>query len=445
MKFPPLLLGLLLLFLLLLPSTVRAADVDGFKGMRWGSSLSDLQQTKKLMLTKEGGKKGASLYVLENEELRYGKANLTGITCSFAKDRLEGVILLFSGAKNFAAVKTEAFAKFGESTKIDQAGEEMYNWPGKTTSAVLSYNPKKQSGFLFMKVKKMPPPFKTVEKRKPTAAADLETALDKAPPVKIPTPRPSASPADMETALDRATPLPHQPSATEAFTPEMQSLIFRDQVLTQQCWETAGVTADAACTQMRENIERLKAMGLCMEPAAQGRQGSGVVWRRCGGTTAPPGTPPPMSPSSLQSRQPSMSPQDVPPRSSAERPLEPSSQQQPYPPSVPQLEPQPGTLPVPSSESSSGADKSRRCRLIGEFFAAAAQMRDNGVESPVAEEELVWRVSSQTPEITIERIRETVELIYFDQEYRQASGELLIQRVSGLCQSGRGPYAHPLP
>ena len=409
----------LILLTLLLPAPLAAAkaDIDGFKGMRWGSYLTDLQQTKKLVLTKEGGKSGGSLHALENEELRYGKATLTGIHCSFAKERLNGVILLFSGNKNFAAVKAEAFAKFGESTKIEQSGEEMYNWPGTVTSIVLSYNRKNQSGFLFMKAKKMPPPSKVADKRKAASPAAVATAPDRTPPPVVPQTRPATNPADLETALDQAPPLPQPEPAAEAVTPEMQVLIDRDQALTQLCWETAGPAADAACVQMRENIERLRAMGLCMTPDAQGRSGTEVIWRRCGTAAAAP-TPP--APPAGSSSVPGAAPPAVP---------------EVAPPAVPEATPAP----------QAGEANSQRCQRVGELFATAAQMRDNGLEPQAAEEELIWRVDSQTPGITIERIRETVELVYFDQEYAQARDEQLARRVSDRCLSGRGPYAQPLP
>lgn len=418
MKPPSLLIVLLLLLTLLAPAGLRA-DINGFKGMRWGSNLADLQQTKKLALTKEGGKGTPSLYVLENEELRFGKAALTGIHCSFVKERLQGVILLFSGANNFAAVKNEAFAKFGTSKKIDQGGEEMYNWPGTTTSVVLSYNRKNQSGFLFMKAKKMPPPAKKAEQRKPMPPPPQETAPDKTPPVAAPSFQPVPSPDDMETALDRAPPLPQQPDNAGAMTPEMQALIDRDQVLTQLCWETVGPAADAACVQMRENVERLKEMGLCMQPgSAADSADSAVIWYRCGpgATVAPPAAAVP--PGSQGEAGPSVPPVD------------PAGQQQ--------------TI-APPETSQAGEDKVQRCRRVGELFAAAARMRDNGTTPQAAEEELAWQVSSEAPEITIERIRETIELVYFDREYNTISGEALIQQVSDRCLSGRGPFLQPLP
>lgn len=393
-----------------------SADIDNFKGMRWGSYLTDLQQTKKLVLTKEGGKSGATLYALEGEDLRYGKATLSGIHCSFVKERLEGIILLFSGAKNFAAVKAEAFAKFGQTQKIEQNKEEMYNWSGTITNTILSYNQGSQSGFLFMKAKKMPPPVKIAAPKKPSTPAVPDTALDQAPPAKPTATKPTASPADMETALDRAPP-PAQPSqAVSGFTPEMQALIQRDQALTQLCWETNGPAADAACVQMRENIDRLNAMGLCIKPDAAGQSGTEVVWYRCGASgsaTAP------------QQPATSMPQTDI----SAPQPAQPG-------PDAPAL-----TAPAPVFDEA----KNQRCRRIGELFAAAAQMRDNGVEPQMVEEELLWQVNSQMPEITIERIRETVELVYFDREYSQNSGEPLIQQVSNRCLSGKGPYGHPLP
>ncbi|MCL2791111.1 MAG: hypothetical protein FWD79_10765 [Desulfobulbus sp.] len=409
---------LILLLALLIPAGVQA-DIDGFKGMRWGSNLVDLQQTKKLTLTKDGGKSGASLYALENEALRFGKATLTGIHCSFAKERLQGVILLFSGARNFTAVKAEAFAKFGETAKIDQNGEEMYNWPGTVTGVILSYNRSNQSGFVFMKAKKMPPPTKTTAKRNPAALTNQKEPSP--PPIGFsptrPAARPTTNPADLETALDRAPPLPQQPGRAQDITPEMQALIDRDQVLTQLCWETVGPAADAACVQMRQNVERLKTMGLCMQPGATGApSGAAVIWRRCESATAV--TPPPVTVTT-----------NGPEPGQTLSPMDQATPQQTSQQTAPQT----------------GENDPGHCRLIGELFASAAQMRDNGVEPQIAEQELTGQANNQTTGAPIERIRETIELVYFDQEYNSIGGDALTQRVSDRCLSGRGPFSRPMP
>ena len=130
------------------------SEVSGFQGMRWGSSLTELQKSKQLILTKENDGSGGSLYALKNESMRFGKATLTGIHCSFVQGRLQGVILLFAGNKNYQGVKAEATSRYGKPIQVDQKGGEMFTWPGDRTSIVLSYTKNVESGFLFLKPKK---------------------------------------------------------------------------------------------------------------------------------------------------------------------------------------------------------------------------------------------------------------------------------------------------
>ncbi|NLX19222.1 MAG: hypothetical protein GXY53_08090 [Desulfobulbus sp.] len=392
---------------------VNSAEINGFKGMRWGSWLADLQETKPLVLTKDGGTDGTSLYTLQNDDLRYGKAVLTGIHYSFTKKRLQGVMLLFSGPKNFAAARDEAFARFGKTVKVEQGKEELYNWPGKTTNILLSYNKSTQSGFLFMKAKILPPAVRVAAPPKPAAApqqAGGAPVTENQQTAQIP-----SSHDEFETALDRAPP-PAQSTAAGCFPPEILALIQEDQTLTQICWETSGPEADAACLKMRENIDQLNAYGLCMKPDSSGQSGTEVIWHFCNENAATTTPQPVAPPEAAQSGSGSAAATDV---SDTAVPTE-------APPAI-------------------DAVKTRRCRLIGELFATAAKMRDTGVKPMDAEEELTWRVSSEIPEITIERIRETVELVYFDQKYNGLSGEPLIEKVSGLCISGNGPYLQPLP
>ncbi len=187
---------------LLLVAPVRA-DIDGFKEMKWGTDLSEIQRTRRLVLTKENGPNGSSLYSLQGEDLHFGGAMLTGIHCSFSQDRLQGAILLFQGVEDFASMRAEAFSQFGDTKRYDQDGEEMYNWVGDITSIVLSFNRVSEAGILFLKSKK---PLEQLEN--PEKETEQEIALDRVP-------------------LDEQT--------TEAITPEIQKLINRDQVLTRLC------------------------------------------------------------------------------------------------------------------------------------------------------------------------------------------------------------------
>jgi hypothetical protein len=370
----------------------KATDVDGYKGMRWGSSLADLQRTKSLVLTKDNQADGSSLYALLNEDLRFGKASLSGIHCSFAQDRLQGVILLFSGASNAAAMKTEAIARFGESVTIDQKGDEMHSWVGKATSILLSYSRRTQSGFLFIKPKN---PLKPIKAAKPTQAAqaakpqkpveirptppveDIETALDRA---SLPEQTPTAPPAPVSSSIPPSYP----PSASEPFSPELQQLIDRDRALTRQCWGGVGPTADDACRQMRLSVQHLSSLGMCMSPGNSSTSEPEVVWSRCG-------------------------------------------QQQTTAPAAPQTNP-----------------KDAACSLVAELFTAAAEARQEGATPMVAEEELMRFQGDQRAPISIETIRETVELVYFDPTYANIQGGQLAEKVGNACRSGRGPYARPL-
>jgi hypothetical protein len=342
---------------LLLVTPVRA-DIEGFKEMKWGSALSEIQRTRRLVLTKENVPNGTSLYSLQDEDLHFGGAVLTGIHCSFSQNRLQSVILLFQGVKDFASMRTEAFSQFGETKRYEQDGEELYNWVGELTSIVLSFNRDSQAGILFLKSKKPLKQLKNNEMEQAEKETEQETALDRAPPI-----------------------VPREEQAPEAITPEIQKLINRDQELTRLCWGTVGPEAEAACDQMREGVERLKALGMCMTPGDPGGVGLETLWYRC--------------------------------------------------------TPQAGNRPAYDG-------KEALCHLVEELFTSAARMRDDGDSPQTAEEELLWQWTGRAPEITRERIRETVELVYFDPGFISSWAQQLQHHVYDSCLSGKGPYAHPL-
>lgn len=237
----------------LLPAAPSLADIDGFKEMQWGTTLSEIQRTRRLVLTKENGPNGSSLYSLQDEDLHFGGAVLTGMHCSFSRNRLQGVILLFQGVEDFATMRAEAFSQFGDTKRYDQDGEEMYNWAGELTSIVLSFNRVSEAGILFLKSKKP-----LAQLGNPEDEMEPETALDQAPPV-----------------------VPWGEPTIEALAPEIQQLIDRDQELTRLCWGTVGPEAQAACDQMRAGVIRLEALGMCNAPGDPAREGPETLWYRC--------------------------------------------------------------------------------------------------------------------------------------------------------------------
>lgn len=389
--FLPLVLALFLALAVPLSAPAKG-DPNGYAGMRWGSSLSDLKASKRLTLTRENDGQGSALYALEGEPLRFGKATLTGITCSFAKERLVGVLLLFAGEKNFAAAKGEALSRYGEKAPITQGNDQIYSWVQANTSIVLSYNRKNQSGFLFLKPRKPLPPVKDTAK-KPSSGQrgntspqpainppDLETALDRAS-------QPPSQPGDMDTALDLAgPPVPGSAPIDPSLSPEVAALIAQDQELTRLCWETVGPQADAACQEMRRNIERLKNLGMCLQADTANQVNHEVTWVSC-------------------------------------------------------AQPDPGQA---AAARQTKIDPEQLCGRIREMFAKAARMRDNGVPSASAADELVWDRSSQFPVITEEIIRETINLVYYHPDYSRYGDKENATQAYERCMNNQGPYTVPL-
>ncbi|MGI6655364.1 MAG: hypothetical protein ACOX5Z_00750 [Desulfobulbus sp.] len=401
---------LLLAALFVLPA--HAAGMRDFLGMRWNDSLADLQTRKTLVQTKAAAKDGASLYALRDDTARFGAATLAAVQCTFVHERLQGILLLFEGEQNYQAMRKEAFKRMGEGKKSGQGQEEVHNWLDDTTNAVLSYNTKDKAGFLYLKPGKavskavvaVPTP---PEKKKPDDLPPAKPATDVAAKASAaPEPAPAEASAldrfdqasgiaaapttaetspegktvDGKTALDLVSPSTWSPPASAEISAEIQGLIDRDQALNRLCWSGSDPRAQAACQDMRTSAEQLMALGMCMSSE---QSGGAVVWQPC--ATPDSATPDPGSPAT-------------------------------------------------------GAQA--RCLLVGELFDAAARLRASGVQPLDAEQELVRLQEGRAEALAMPRIRETVELIYFDPAW---ATPLPGDQAARACQAGSGPFAHPLP
>ncbi|MGD9950116.1 MAG: hypothetical protein AB7U29_16815, partial [Desulfobulbus sp.] len=170
---------------------------------------------------------------------------------------------------------------------------------------------------------------------------------------------------------------------------------------TRLCWDTVGPVADQACGDMKENAQRLQSMGWCMKPG-EAKDGLQVSWYRCengpkAATATASTTPSPYA---------------------ASNPPQPLPEQNPH---------------------------TNLCSLVVELFAATADMREKGITPLAAEESLLQRQSGRSKQLSIEYIRETVELVYFDQQYKSLPLPALTGKIEEQCLSGQGPYIQPLP
>lgn len=190
-------------------------------------------------------------------------------------------------------------------------------------------------------------------------------------------------------------------AAIPLVSPEVQGLIDRDQALTRLCWDTVGPVADQACEDMKENVRQLQGLGWCMKPG-DARDGLQVAWYRCGSGPADGPSSSPLAASITQGGIPA----------SAAQPVNPNA---------------------------------RICSLVVELFTATANMRDGGTTPQDAEGLLMRHQQGRLQQLPIELIRETVELVYFDQQYSTLPQSELARKVEDNCLSGQGPYIQPLP
>jgi hypothetical protein len=351
-------------------ASIARADLDGFRGMKWGAPLAEIQSTKILVLTKDNGENDSALYSVQNEELEYGEAKLTGIHCSFVKGKLDSVILLTKGAKDFSALKAEAFAEFGAAPKDSQQEEELYNWIKDATNLVLSYNKDSQDGFLFLKQRNSldQPKIPEVQPAQNTPVREVDRA-----PV---------------TQVDRAPVAQPREAATEIFTPEIQRRIAIDLDLTRLCWDGVGREADTACGHMRDNVQKLTELGMCMTPRNPEIPGPDITWSRC--------------------------------------------------------QPQAAVEAEAEAEVQTWSDNSDAvCHLIGGMFESAAQLRNEGAPPEAAEMVLTSYQIEWAPEITKERVRETVALVYFNPDFAQAGGRQLHERIYRKCLAEKETKPRP--
>lgn len=95
-----------------------------------------------------------SFYVRKNENLKLEEVKLTSVRYGFFEGRLSDILIETKGRKNWLALKSYCFHKFGKGFK-ENYFIENYRWSGNITTLVLEYKEKEDLGILFMKSEMM--------------------------------------------------------------------------------------------------------------------------------------------------------------------------------------------------------------------------------------------------------------------------------------------------
>lgn len=165
------------------PSFKPRSEIDGFRGIKWGTEITTLEGMERLKKDKPSSP-DVVWYRRKGETLTFGNAKVENIFYSFWMESFESVWIDFRGDENFEVLKKELFERFGkvlesgelmkktddegliERSTMQHRGEEFYFWEGKQMEMWLSYSKNLQKGSLSINSKKISEERRSYEKQK---------------------------------------------------------------------------------------------------------------------------------------------------------------------------------------------------------------------------------------------------------------------------------------
>jgi len=146
------------------PSKPLRSDPDGFRGIRWGTEISTLNDMEKVE-EDQSSDRDLVWYTRKGDTLAIGQAKFKNVFYSFWMGKFESVWIDFEGDENFEALKKESLERFGkvrrseEPVKKTERGartepsaikreDGFYAWWGRNTEVVLSYSRDRHKGTL---------------------------------------------------------------------------------------------------------------------------------------------------------------------------------------------------------------------------------------------------------------------------------------------------------
>jgi hypothetical protein len=146
------------------PSKPLRSDPDGFRGIKWGTEISTLNDMEKVEKD-QSSNSDLVWYTRKGDTLAIGQAKLENIFYSFWMGKFDSVWIDFEGDENFEVLKKESLERFGkvrgseEPVEKTQRGarrepsaikrpEGFYAWWGRNTEMVLSYSKDRHKGTL---------------------------------------------------------------------------------------------------------------------------------------------------------------------------------------------------------------------------------------------------------------------------------------------------------
>ncbi|MFZ2633340.1 MAG: hypothetical protein WA081_22620 [Desulfosalsimonadaceae bacterium] len=123
------------------------AEVEGFRGIKWGTDFVTLTEMQYVRTDPSYG--GIKEYTKKSDELMIGGATLETILYGFWQGKFSSVLIRVKGYSNFSSLKNATFEKFGSGFQSNRY-IERYAWFGEQTTMLLNYSELLRTGELFM-------------------------------------------------------------------------------------------------------------------------------------------------------------------------------------------------------------------------------------------------------------------------------------------------------
>lgn len=118
-------------------------EPDSFAGIKWGTDIGSLKNM--IFIEEDKTLKGLKFYGKENEDLKFGGANIETIAYMFFEGKFCGVYIVFKGDANFTKIKNSLIEDCGKTEAVE--GNKHY-WKGSIVEIDLDYDPGKKQGFV---------------------------------------------------------------------------------------------------------------------------------------------------------------------------------------------------------------------------------------------------------------------------------------------------------
>jgi len=117
-------------------SPIQAANIEGFRGLKWGDPLPKEGMT---FIEKNPESGGVYSYTRDNDKLKIGAAKLERITYKFWQNKLFSVHIEYSESHNFSALLAAFTEKYGKpNLQPGTAGIlQSYTWGEKDVAIIM--------------------------------------------------------------------------------------------------------------------------------------------------------------------------------------------------------------------------------------------------------------------------------------------------------------------